>query len=210
MSSHFTSHSRDRKINLIAFDPSLRKIGIYIKIGDEEKSKRYEYHSKISRLKVLAQIYNDMAILINRLSGKYNIDVGIIEGYAFSKNSKSITAQAEVGGIVRGILGDCEIPIIEVAPLTWKSDMLGKGNIRLKKSTKAQQMIYLDKVQRYHDRRFDSTDEADAWMMARLVEKIINDEAADTPGIRNIRNRLKDILTAERVLTHGKLFDEGK
>ena len=193
-------------MNLISFDPSLRKIGIYIQIGDKNKSKRYEYHSRIPRLEVLVKIYRDMATLINQLNGKYNIDVGIVEGYAFSKNSQSITPQAEVGGIVRALLGNCEIPVIEVAPLTWKSVMLGSKNVRLKKGTKEQQRIYLATVRRIHKISFDSTDEADAWMMARLIKKIREDEAGESIGVRNIRNQLKNIFTAERALTHGVLF----
>jgi len=197
-------------MNLIAFDPSLRKIGIYIQIGDKDKSKRYEYHSKIPRLEVLTKIYRDMAILINQLNSKYNIEIGIVEGYAFSKNSQSITPQAEVGGIVRALLGDCEIPVIEVAPLTWKAGMLGGKNVRLKKATKEEQRIYLATVQRKHNRSFNTTDEADAWMMARLIEKICYDEAGDAIGVRNIKNKLRVIFTANKTLTHGVLFGEGK
>lgn len=197
-------------MNLIAFDPGLRQIGIYIQIGDKDKSKRYEYHYKIPRLEVLTKIYRDMAVLINQLNSKYNIDVGIIEGYAFMTNSKAITPMAEVGGIIRALLGDCEIPIIEVAPLIWKSDMLGSQNIRLKKKTKDQQRIYLATVQRRHSKYFDSTDEADAWMMARLIKKICDDEAGDMMGVRNIRNQLKNIFTAEKALSHGTLLGKGK
>lgn len=197
-------------MNLIAFDPGLRQIGIYIQIGDKDKSKRYEYHHKIPRLEVLTKIYRDMAALINQLNSKYNIDMGIIEGYAFVQNSKAITPMAEVGGIIRALLGDCEIPIIEVAPLIWKSDMLGSQNIRLKKKTKDQQRIYLATVWQRHGKCFKSTDEADAWMMAQLIKKICDDEAGDSDGIRNIRNQLKNIFTAERALSHGSLFGKGK
>lgn len=193
-------------MNLIALDPSLRRIGVYISSQNKSGSKRYEYNRKLSRLEALTEIYRDMNALIRRAKSKHDLQVGIIEGYIFSKKSSSITSQAEVGGIIRGILGDCGVPIIEVAPLTWKSNMLGKQNIRLKKSTKAQQELYLRIVYAKHKVRFDTTDEADAWMMAKIVEKVFYEEAGDGIGVQNIKKRLIEIYTGDKILTEGVLF----
>jgi Holliday junction resolvasome RuvABC endonuclease subunit len=55
-------------------------------------------------------------------------DLAILEGYAFAASDAGARSIAELGGVVRLLLFDLEVPFIEVPPASLKMFATGKGN----------------------------------------------------------------------------------
>lgn len=193
-------------MNVLSFDPGLRKIGVYAKIGSLDRTDLLLIPAKVPRLDALDKIYRFVLAYIRKAQRVRLIHVGIVEGYAFSKHSSSTTTMAEVGGIIRVLLTMHKIPVIELSPIVWKSIILGKAGIRMKKGTVPQCSAYLAKAESIFKRRFSSTDEADAFMMAECLQRIYLGEVYEGEGVRKIKAQLYNILTTDRVMREGALF----
>ena len=89
-----------------------------------------------------------------------------IEGYAFgSRNSRSMTALAELGGAIRRDLVS-HFPVIEITPSEVKKFATGRGN-----ADKAS--IRLSIFKRWEIEAEDD-DQADAFVLAKMAEAVID------------------------------------
>ncbi len=181
-------------MDIISFDPSLRCTGIYYRVDDVEKSFTIQTHSSMDRMDVLAEHLDRIMQFLASFNKMTVKCIAVVEGYAYGiKNSRSMCQMAEVGGIVRGVLRYYRIPVIEIGPIVWKSIALGSHNVRAKKYTAKDKMMYHLLVAQKFGRRFETTDEADAYMMAWAFEQIIKGVSGLSPGAHDIRYRAEKI-----------------
>lgn len=145
------------RLNIIAVDPSLRSTGAFtIKNGQVNS---YVIQDKRDRLNVLGAM-----LKIFNLEAK-EFDLLIIEDYAFSRQSRSVTVQAELGGVIRSCFAARGKKIIEVPIATWKSATGIKGD----KVGSTGKSDYLNQVAEKYKIRFLTTDEADAFLLYMAV-----------------------------------------
>lgn len=142
-------------MNIISIDSAKAHIGIYIKTNKE-------YHETITTTKLNNdnEKYQHIYIRITDLCLDNKIEVAFLEDYPFSiGNSRSITALAEVKGIILLALYNQNIKIIKVNPSTWQAMV----KLELPKKQKAK--VYIEAVNKFYNKSFESTDECDAYMM---------------------------------------------
>lgn len=155
-------------MRVISLDPSLRSFGVYCNRDGEETADTRQMPASIDRLDALGRHLS----WLSHISAE-GWDLCIIEDYAFSggrdrgQNSRGVTVQAEVGGIARGIFRARKIPIIEVPIGVWKA----VTGVRLKKQTAGEKAAYLWTVKQLFERDFQTTDEADAFLLYHTVKK---------------------------------------
>jgi len=160
-------------MRIISLDPSLRSFGIFTNEDGATFSEVIQREEK-DRIEVLKWFCLHFAA---EAAKKW--DLMIVEGYAFNAGSKwigpdgkvkarssSITVQAEVGGLVRGLFAARGVPIIEVPIGTWKS----VTGISMKKGTTQYESDYLNEVAIKYKVRFETTDEADAFLFYQTVK----------------------------------------
>lgn len=146
---------------VIAIDPSLRSCGFFIPEGDKSlaiRSTEHEYTALHKILEGTAKIFKT-----------YRPEQIVIERLAFSKHSRSVSAMGEVHGIIKALAVHYNVEIVEMSSNTWKSYIFGsrmKAWPRKGKTKKAT-AVYLDRVKKATGRSFQTTDEADAYMIYR-------------------------------------------
>lgn len=181
-------------MDIVSFDPSLRSTGIYYRVDGIEKSFSIQSHSSMERMDVLAEHLDRIMQFLASFNKMTVKCIAVIEGYAYGiKNSRSMCQMAEVGGVVRSVLRYYRIPVIEIPTPVWKSIALGSRNVRAKKYTAKDKMFYHLLVAQKFGRRFETTDEADAFMMAWAFEQIVKGIGGLSPGAIDIRSRAEKI-----------------
>lgn len=172
-------------MKIISLDPSLRSFGLFWVDGEDwgsEVIQRPEY----DRLEVLTRLTYRFAAE----SGK-GWDLMIVEDYAFgggNAQSRSITVQAEIGGLIRGLFGAREVPIIEVPIGVWKATT----GIRMEKGTSMHKSDYLGAVVKKYGMAFETVDEADAFLFYQTV-MTIGAKYVPGSGAAKIRHRLEQL-----------------
>lgn len=147
-------------MRIIAVDPSLRSLGIFFQEDGEINSAVIQRTEK-ERLDVLGRICLKFA-----REAALGWDLLLIEGYALgATNSNSVTVQAEIGGLIRGLFTARKVPIIEVPIPTWQS----VTKTTIKKGNAMATSNYLNDVVKKFGIRFQTTDEADAFMIYETV-----------------------------------------
>lgn len=153
-------------MKVVAFDPSLVATGVWI--DSREESLVIRTSDKDSRFRRLGQLHQQVV----RILQEERPDLVAVEGYAFGiKNSRSLTVQAEVGGIIRSVATILGARVIEVPTTTWRSKILGSHMVRVKKKTAVERAVYLGVVKTTCGRRFSTCDEADAYMIAEYAKR---------------------------------------
>ncbi|ADX42584.1 hypothetical protein [Tetrasphaera phage TJE1] len=177
-------------MRIISLDPSLRSFGIFYNEDGEVNSEVIQREEK-DRMDVLGWFCLKFA-----KEARLGWDLLIVESYAFgSANSRSITVQAEIGGLVRGLFSAYGVPIIEVPIGTWKS----VTGISMKKGTPMHESDYLNAIVTKFGVRFKTVDEADAYL---LYQTVMTCGARVFPGVgaANIRRRLEELKIDTRKL----------
>lgn len=152
-------------MNIISIDPSKSATGICIK--HENK-----IISDVIGTKGLSEekAYVIIAKRIEEIIKKYNIQVALIEGYAWSKNvNRSFSIMAEVKGIILNELYKKNVKVITVPIKTWQ--MLCKGILPKKKEGHKK---YLDYVKVNYKKEFNTVDQADAYLILNCMYLIWN------------------------------------
>ena len=171
-------------MKIVAFDPSLSSTGVWVDRTGQSYSIRTD--AKESRFDRLAKLYRS----VGKILSKERPEIVAVENYAYGiTNSKSITAQAEVGGIIRALARVMGAQVVEVATAQWKNMVLGSGAGGSKK-TKADRALYIGMVKAITGKQFETTDEADAYMIAEYVKRVMNGEAK-TEAARSIKRVLE-------------------
>lgn len=151
-------------MNILFVDPSLRSTGLFGVIDGKYESSTFQTASDHNI--ALGEIAH---FFINQ-SMRY--DALVIEDYAFSKASQSVSKNAEVGGIIRGAFSMLKKPVFEMPISTWKSIT----GVRLKKVSAKEKRLYIETVSALADRNFGTTDACDAWMIYYATKWILENE----------------------------------
>lgn len=159
-------------MRIISLDPSLRSFGIYSVEDGEEFSEVKRIPKEVDRLDALGRL---LSWLSNVSAEPW--DLCLVENYIFGggakkwngkvADSRSITIMAEIGGIVRGLFRARKVPVIEVNVEVWKA----VTGIRMEKGTIGRTEQYTAAVAKVFGRKFQTTDEADAFLMYHTVKK---------------------------------------
>ena len=166
-------------MNILFVDPSMRSTGVYGIMGDGTLSYTFKTESEHNgALGEIAREFRDKA--------QY-YDVLLIEDYAFSRASQSVSKNGEVGGIIKGNFAYYGKTIIEISISTWKSIC----NFRMKKDTAKTKAAYIDAVYNKFGIHFDSTDSADAYMLYYSCKQILEGKAKDTEATARLWVKLK-------------------
>lgn len=167
--------------DVIFVDPSLRSTGIFaLRDGVGISETITTDGSHIEALGTIARAFEGCAKLYKLL---------VIEDYAFGKASQSVSKNAEVGGIIRGVFSMKGIPILEMPISVWKSI----SNIRLKKETSAQKRVYREVVgELAGDRYFDSTDACDAWLLYYTTKYLLHAQPK-TDAQKELKAKLQEL-----------------
>jgi len=88
-----------------------------------------------------------------------------LEGYAYARPNQAHQI-GELGGVVRRLLHINGIPYTEIAPAAVKKFATGKGN--------ADKYKVMSAVAKHWDKHFDSTDECDAFVLARIGMSLLS------------------------------------
>jgi len=174
-------------MNIIAIDPSTTCVGVCINTQHgkaETRAYRYRRSKSVPRFEQLSQLWHDFVKLLNESS---EFDLAVIEQYSMNSFGNSATKLAEVGGVLRLLLTLKKIPILEIAPATWKSIACLKYDIP--KGDIAERAEHLYGV------RFGTQDECDAFLMERSVEIVLQQDSRHlTSTEKKLRDTLNELL----------------
>lgn len=173
---------KPEEYQFVIVDPSLRSSGVLI--YDQGEIATYAIQRIEPRIDVLGWYVKHFAALAKKTTW----DFLCIEDYSFSSQSRSITIQAEIGGIIRACFSAYHIPIIEMPIQTWKAIT----GIRLAKNTLANKSDYINAVQKKTGYMADTTDEADTYLMYYSLKKIYSGSVRSNTGVK-IKSVLEEI-----------------
>ena len=183
-------------MTVVGVDPSIASMGVAILRDGKVKTKTITTDSRKEPDERLRLIYERLDGELNPVNGATEKTcVVAIEGFALGHvgNSRAITVLGEVAGIVRAIAYRYGFPVVVVANQTWRSVTMGRRLKGAKKATKADRENYLRIVGEVWRPGFGSTDEADAYLIAKTVQKIIKGQVAHTGQTRAIADRLRGL-----------------
>ena len=93
--------------------------------------------------------------------------IAIIEDYAFTRNISSLSQLAELGGIIRLLLYESQIPYLTLAPQTLKKFVLGPS----RGSKTGKQFILLEVFDRW-GKKFNDDNIADAFCLHMFLKNL--------------------------------------
>lgn len=178
MKQYLCRSLRPEELNIICIDPSLRSTGVLL--CKQGKITTYAIQRKEERIELLGWFLKHFV----NLAKSEDWDLVVIENYSFGSHSRSITVQAELGGIIRSIFSGYKVPIIELPIPTWKA-------LTKLKSNKQKKDVYLNEVCNKFEYRFKTTDEADAFMIFYSIRKISQGKAGKI-GL-NVKHDLEEL-----------------
>lgn len=150
---------------VMSVDPSLRSTGVYI------QGKLYTIETKQKHPAEVAKknIYNHMLSLIS--GAKFQIKICLIEDYSYGKagGTKSLTALAEVRGLIQAVCFENNCRVVPVNIGMWKSVM----HFKHAKKTAEDKRDYIRTADDLWQQGFSSPDEVDAYMIYKAVEKLV-------------------------------------
>lgn len=142
------------ELNIISIDPSSRSTGVFF--CKQGKMNSYAFQRDYQRLDLLG-VYAKHFVKEAR---ETDWDLLLIENYTFGSTSKSVTTQAEIGGIIRSCFSAFRIPILEVSNTTWKAQL---EIPKMKKKSVQEKREYLNYCIERFGFTFNTTDEVDAF-----------------------------------------------
>jgi len=149
--------SLNNSATAIGIDPGSAQIGTIVL---KEDIILYQA-TLISKEKGIARLawYRDE---LNSLILKYEVTDGVIEGYSYMSKWRAHDL-GEVGGVIRLLFYDSEIPLAIVPPPTLKKFVSGKGNCK-----KDLMMLF---AFRKWGKEFPDTHQCDAYCLARYLQE---------------------------------------
>jgi len=174
-------------MKIISIDPSKYSTGIYTRINGVESSFTVTNEKKSSSEEVLINIYNIFSKLLT-----VNYKLGLIEGYGFNpKNKHGITTMTEIVGVIKLTFAQANIPLVVIPIQIWKKYTIGRID-------KKQVKDYMRAIHFKYEREFETTDEADAFLIYQATKNICKTLKGFTPAVKKIRDRLKQIIGERR------------
>jgi len=159
----------------LGLDLSLRHTGIAI--VNEEKFVKSEIIDcsvlrGMERIKVIRET-------IKKVLEEYKPELTAIENYAFGCRGRAVFNLGELGGVIRFTLYSLKIPYIEIAPMTAKKFLTGKGN-----AEKNQMLMYALKNYKLE---FDNDNECDAFALALMTRAV---STKDLSGLKKFQKEV--------------------
>ncbi len=141
---------------VLGLDPSLTGTGLSVVDNDNLLfSECYKPKNKTGP-KRLIEIRHKISEVID----KYQPELICLEGYSFGSRGRALFQIGELGGLIRVLMHKTGIKWIEVTPSQVKKFATGKGNCG--------KDIILQQVYRRWGMEFKTSDEADAFVLAKI------------------------------------------
>ena len=159
-------------MNIMTIDPGKRKNGIFIFCSNGIKR---PYFIDNRKAKTEKEIFNNVTEKIEKLIDIFQIQIVVIESYAFAQRKTAQLMVAEIKGIIKNIAYRFEryIKIIMMPIQTWKKYM--PKNIYAIRQKKKRWISEYKKVSSEHSGfDFKTEDIADAYWMAYAINAIMN------------------------------------
>lgn len=166
-------------MNIISIDFSKISTGVYTNINGKESSFAIKIKSSVKLPDVICIIYNEFTKILDDNSYDYGLIEWIYRG----------TSLLKISGVICLAFAQHKIPLVEIPTMTWKSVL---GICRLdKKHGHDKYMLF---VKTKYGKVFETTDEADAYMMYQVVKQICKETKVITPAATKIREQIKKIM----------------
>lgn len=146
---------------VMGIDPSLTSTGLVVL----ENGNLILHEILEVKEKGIARLLTLQNILEGRLFA-YKPDLVVVEGYAFARSNQA-HQMGELGGMIRMLLTQKRVPWLEVAPTQVKKFATGKGNA-------AKELILMNVLKRWGV-EFQVSDEADAFVLAKIGQAVLGD-----------------------------------
>lgn len=172
-----------KKLKVISIDPSLRSTGVYYSKQDITAT----FRGNGERFDVLAEHLDTWLTTFC-----CECDLILVEDYAFSRTSRSVTTLAEVGGIIRACASLHRVPVVEIPSTFWKY-YSGFGKSR-KKSTNSEKDSYIEYGKTIVNMVYTTPDEVDARLIYAGVENALRQNAEENKTMQTIKNALKKCI----------------
>lgn len=168
-----------KKLKVISIDPSLRSTGVY-----------YSKQDITATLKGRGERFDILKEHLDTWLTTFccECDLVLVEDYAFSRSSRSVTTLGEVGGIIRACATLHNVPVVEIPNTFWKFHS-GFGKSR-KKLTNPEKESYIEYGKTIVNMVYTTTDEVDARLIYAGVENALRNNAKDNHVMVNIKKAL--------------------
>lgn len=145
---------------ICGIDPSLTSTAVCFGCSEERwESRRFQSKNQGSGVVSRMKRIDNLVERVNDLLEEVAPAIILIENYSYgSRNNRELLG--ELGGILRWHLIDHTVHVFEVAPMTLKKFVTGKG--------KGQKQMMIAHVQKRWDQIFESDDEVDAFGLYQL------------------------------------------
>lgn len=140
-------------MKLVGLDLSLTSTGV------SSDGKTLAISSKLKETERLIDIRNQLDVLI----GDVGVEGAVIEGYAFSARNSQAHKIGELGGVVRVLLHERNIPFVNVPPTNRAKFATGRGN-----ASKAEVISAVSARTGLIWSGKSADDECDAWLLEEM------------------------------------------
>lgn len=163
----------------LGIDPSLTGTGLVALDGDELLfSECYKPKSKgIERLLDIESVVGDFLYA-------HNPQIICLEGYSFGSRGRAVFQTGELGGIIRAMLYAYGKDWLEITPSQVKKFATGKGN--------SGKDLILQQVYKRWGQEFKTSDEADAFVLAKIGTIFLGHKEKLTKQQKEVINVVKD------------------
>ncbi len=176
-------------MTIMTVDPGKRKSGIFI-IGE-----KLIWPDLIDnrKLKSEKEIYNNTNDKLKFLIRVFEVDIIVIEDYAYSQAASRQLYGAEIKGMLKNIIyeNDRKIKIMTISIGTWKSYMR-KDILKIRKLKKRWIVPYKKAVKNNYGWDFKTEDVCDAYFMAKAI-LLIRKGVIKSRAAQKIHDELKAV-----------------
>ena len=179
------------RAKVVAIDPSLT--GFAITVAHNEGSfYSVEYGSKPAT-GLLARFarYDGIIEKAEKVLRKNYPELLLIEGYSFNSKGRSTVTLGEFGGVVRKALMGYADMTVEVPPAVLKKFLTGKGT--------ANKVLMVSTATKRYDEQFDTDNQADAFVLAKLGLSVLGCEKVSTKFQRDAVEKVRALIQQETV-----------
>lgn len=139
-------------MKIVGIDPSLTGTGIYI-IDDDNEPWHSCLENELTGPERLVYIRNVV------MTAVYDADLVVIENYSYGSSTQAYQA-GELGGLLRVMFYETGLTVLPVSPTQIKKFATGKSG--------AKKEIIIKEVYKRWGVEFDTNDEADAFVLAKI------------------------------------------
>lgn len=166
-------------MKVISIDPGPTRTGVYLFRGRGE-SFLIQGPEGCDRYYFLEIVRH----LVERYAG--GTDLALVEDYAYSRVPGGGKDSIEAGTAVRMGLASAKVEMVLLAPAIWKSLTIGN----MKKGSAGANLSYCQAVESRYGKHFDTTDEADSFLIYEAVRRIWQ-EGPRTEAQRRIHEQVR-------------------